>query len=446
LAKGVKRKFHSNLSVKLVLAVAIMLAIVLGSFAYFSQRDAVLSIDSLYGEMALSVVSAVKVEITDQNGIRDREALQKTCDRIVKTGSFLSGLAIYKIETGGSERVAGSGLALLSDESNSWISVLVKNPRVVQRERRVGDKRVFEVMAPVYASDRAVAIVVAQFDLASKTNTVNQYRQSMLAYLFGSIIAILVLVYVLLRRSVLKPLKQLTENTLSVAMGSLNKRVNLDRSDELGELSLEIDSIIDAFEREHEENLKLQESLEDKQQQEGPLCNIDQLTGLENHRSFHVKLDAELNRCDRLGVPLSLIFCDLDKFKQFNEINGHAEGDGVLSEVSQIIKSSIRDYDIAARYGGEEFAIILAGTGIDEAVLVAERIRQVVESYRFGSDSGKSRKVTVSMGASTYPRDAKKKELLVAATDYALNSAKKLGGNCVIAFEQSSFVRRSEAS
>lgn len=446
MAKGVKRRFHSNLSIKLVLTTAIILVVALGSFAYFSQRDAALHMDNLYREMALSVVSAVKAEVTDQNGLRDRAVLQKTCDRIVKTDSYLSGLAIYKTETGGSERVAGSGLALLSDESSSWVSVLVKNPRIVQREKKVGDKRVFEVMAPVYARDKTVAVVSAQFDLAPKTDTFNQHRQKMLAYLLGAIAAILIFVYALLRRSVLNPLKQLTENTLSVAMGSLNKRVNLDRADELGELSLEIDSIIDAFEREHEENLKLQESLEGKQQQEGLLCNVDQLTGLENHRSFHVKLDAELNRCDRLGVPLSLIFCDLDKFKQFNEINGHAEGDGVLSEISQIIKSSIRDYDIAARYGGEEFAIILAGTGIDEAVLVAERIRQVVEGYQFGSDSGKSRKVTVSVGVAAYPRDAKKKELLVAASDYALSSAKKLGGNCVIAFEQSSFVRRSEAS
>jgi len=446
LAKGVKRKFRSNLSVKLVLATAMMLAVVLGFFAYYSQRDAALYMDKLYREMALTVISTVKAEVTDQNGLRDRDILQKSCDRIVKTDSYISGLAVYKTETGGSERVAGSGLALLSDESDSWVSVLVKNPRIVQREKKVGDKLVLEVMAPVYSKDQAVAIVAAQFDPALKKDIINQYRQRMLAYLLGAAIAILILTYALLRRSVLNPLKQLTESTLSVAMGSLGKRVSLNRPDELGELSLEIDSIIDAFERKQKENLELQESLEANQQHEGPVSTVDQLTGLENHRSFHVKLDAELNRCDRLGSPLSLIICDLDKFREFNEANGHEDGDAVLSEVSRIIKSSIRDYDIAARYGGEEFAVILAGTGIDEAVLVAERIRQIVENYRFGSDSSKSGKVTVSMGVATYPRDAKKKELLVAATDYALNSAKKLGGNCVIAFEQSSFMRRFEAS
>ena len=89
----------------------------------------------------------------------------------------------------------------------------------------------------------------------------------------------------------------------------------------------------------------------------------DALTGLYNHRYLHERLSEELHRARELGRPLSVLFCDLDHFKDYNDANGHSAGDAVLREVAHLIEESVRNIDIAARYGGEEFVVLLVETG-----------------------------------------------------------------------------------
>ncbi len=109
----------------------------------------------------------------------------------------------------------------------------------------------------------------------------------------------------------------------------------------------------------------------------------DALTGLYNHRYLHERLSEELLRARELGKPLSVLFCDLDHFKGYNDANGHSAGDVVLREVAHMIEQSVRNVDVAGRYGGEEFVVLLVETGRAQALTIAERIRERIRAADF---------------------------------------------------------------
>lgn len=164
------------------------------------------------------------------------------------------------------------------------------------------------------------------------------------------------------------------------------------------------------------------------------LATIDGLTGLNNHRTFQEKLEAEIERSKRFNHSLSLLMLDIDSFKKFNDTYGHRIGDEVLKIVSCMIAENIRNVDFAARYGGEEFVIILPETFLNGAMITGEKIRQAIMNFRKKVDAWTEISVTVSIGAASYPEDATDRENLIEKADQALYSAKKLGRNKVCAF------------
>lgn len=154
----------------------------------------------------------------------------------------------------------------------------------------------------------------------------------------------------------------------------------------------------------------------------------DGLTGLFNHRHFQECLQQEFERLGRFSEPLSLMLLDIDHFKKVNDTYGHPAGDAVLKGIAQILRATLRAVDIPARYGGEEFAAILIGTDSSGAKNMAERLRKTVEKTVFPVD-GRPLKVTMSIGISSYPSDARKKEELIEKADQAMYHAKKSGRN-----------------
>jgi diguanylate cyclase (GGDEF)-like protein/excisionase family DNA binding protein len=157
----------------------------------------------------------------------------------------------------------------------------------------------------------------------------------------------------------------------------------------------------------------------------------DSLTGIYNHRYLHDRLKDEIARSAEHGSPLSVLYCDLDNFKQFNQRVGHSVGDVALRSVAHILEQSTRDVDLVARFGGEEFVVVLVDTPKDGAVLVAERIREKLEEAIFPPSR---EPLTVSIGVATFPEDGSIKEELLDRADWAKRLAKRKGRNMVLPF------------
>jgi diguanylate cyclase (GGDEF)-like protein len=154
----------------------------------------------------------------------------------------------------------------------------------------------------------------------------------------------------------------------------------------------------------------------------------DGLTGLFNRRFFDETLEGEINRAIRYDGSFSLIFFDLDNFKNLNDTRGHQAGDLTLKRVAEILILEKRTEDIACRYGGEELVLILPETEKINALVIAERIRQSVEELKMEFE-GQSFGVTLSGGVSSYPADAQDTKSLIHAADVALYQAKESGRN-----------------
>jgi diguanylate cyclase (GGDEF)-like protein len=159
----------------------------------------------------------------------------------------------------------------------------------------------------------------------------------------------------------------------------------------------------------------------------------DGLTGLYNFRFFKEAITREMGQARRLEQSLSLLFVDVDHFKNYNDQLGHAAGNDALVSVARVLKETVRDMDLACRYGGEEFAVLLPATGRAGALRAAERIVMGVEFLRILHPGGPGW-LTVSAGVASYPDDARDADSLVGAADTALYRAKSLGRNRALAF------------
>ncbi|HOK93911.1 MAG TPA: GGDEF domain-containing protein, partial [Spirochaetota bacterium] len=161
------------------------------------------------------------------------------------------------------------------------------------------------------------------------------------------------------------------------------------------------------------------------------MATTDMMTKLKIHHYFQAVLRDEINKSKKYSRPLSLIMADIDHFKKFNDVYGHIAGDEVLRKVAITIKESVRLIDVAARYGGEEFAVILPKTDINEAIIVAERLRTNIENTTVPWND-KSLKVTISVGLTQFDSETDlDNEALIARADRALYVSKSEGRNRV---------------
>jgi len=157
------------------------------------------------------------------------------------------------------------------------------------------------------------------------------------------------------------------------------------------------------------------------------LSVTDDLTRLYNPRYLHLVLRREAKRASRSGRPLSMLFIDMDGFKNVNTLHGHMMGSQALVEAGAIIRGSARETDVVARFGGDEFSVILPDTGRDGAVAVAERIRDRVRVFPFLAEEGLSVQLTASIGVATLPDVAGSAEELLRAADKAMYRVKDGG-------------------
>jgi diguanylate cyclase (GGDEF)-like protein len=174
-------------------------------------------------------------------------------------------------------------------------------------------------------------------------------------------------------------------------------------------------------------------------------ATLDELTGFYNRNFLMQRVKEEIKKAYRLKYQLALIFIDLDFFKNVNDQYGHQVGDQLLAEFGDLIKGSIREYDVACRFGGEEFVILLPQTETKNAVELAERLREKIEKRKFCVSYG-NLQITASFGVSSLPQNNVKQldeeqtimlmENLIAWADDALYQAKKNGRNRVVLYKE----------
>lgn len=155
----------------------------------------------------------------------------------------------------------------------------------------------------------------------------------------------------------------------------------------------------------------------------------DKLTNLKNRSFFQEELECLISRINRSGETCALIYLDLDQFKYVNDTIGHAAGDELLIEVSQLLKDKLREGDLLARFGGDEFTIILYDTDEHAIDIVAHNLLGFFESYRFFSKS-QLFNITCSMGITLINNQTESAESALSHADIACNMAKKQGRNC----------------
>lgn len=160
------------------------------------------------------------------------------------------------------------------------------------------------------------------------------------------------------------------------------------------------------------------------------LSVTDELTRVYNHRYLHKRLEEEISRASRSQEPLGFCMIDMDRFKLYNDIKGHAAGDVAIESTARVIKESIRRCDVLCRYGGDEFSIIFPNSTPEDIITVMKRVSQAFDGLDlYYSDLDESTKLTLSVGFSVYPQLAGTKDELFSQADNALYHAKSLGRN-----------------
>jgi len=152
----------------------------------------------------------------------------------------------------------------------------------------------------------------------------------------------------------------------------------------------------------------------------------DDLTELYNYRYMQMMLDQEIRRSERYSLCFSLVFIDLDHFKEINDTHGHLAGSATLKEVAVLLKQSVRDVDVLFRYGGDEFTAMLVETDYEGAKQVAERMRKTIEEHCFLAGGDLSCRLTATIGYATFPSNAGDKKSIIDLADRAMYQGKQV--------------------
>ncbi len=225
---------------------------------------------------------------------------------------------------------------------------------------------------------------------------------------------------------------QETVSKLTIKLLEMTKQVqeaNLTLENELASAKSDISSLKDEVDEVRQDSL------------------LDPLTKIDNRKSFDRFLEVAIDSAEESGKSLSLVMIDIDHFKKFNDTWGHQTGDQVLRLVGSTLRSGTREEDLAARYGGEEFALILVDTDLEQACIVAEKIRKSIKNRKLHKRSTNENLgcITVSSGVATF-RSGDSAETLVERSDVCLYAAKHAGRNRVINEDHSSIKKQAKVA
>lgn len=270
----------------------------------------------------------------------------------------------------------------------------------------------------------------------------------------GALVLMSVSALVLLYRSITS-LEEITQKATRFIKENANVNILMDTNDETEKLNTCFMEMVKEIQHKINEVNKYAVALGETNKKLSQMAIKDGLTQLYNQIYIKERLDNEIKRAEQFNQPMSIMMLDIDDFKKYNDFYGHLAGDNCLKNISGMIKENCRDIDIPARYGGEEFLVILPGAKSNEAIQVAEKIRQSVANYQFqtigspknrhspfqssGATNGKApadktTSLTISIGVASYYKESGIKtvnELIKAADNALLHQAKKKGKNQV---------------
>lgn len=251
--------------------------------------------------------------------------------------------------------------------------------------------------------------------------TLSENRRQLVVLLVFSIILLLILFNILMHFGISNPIKKIMNQIKKIEDSDYSASEVVDSSDELQDISLNINSLADAINTRENSLRKSQEELM-------YLSTHDELSGLLNRRSFALKLEYALKKARRNSTNIAILFLDLDEFKQVNDTLGHSVGDNLLKSVASRLKSTLRDSDVLARVGGDEFNIFIDGFAhISEVQVLAQKVLDEFEEPFVSIDN--EIVTTTSIGISVYPDDGEDAETLIKNADVAMYMSKERGKN-----------------